>query len=90
MRFFLAAEPGFEPRRTESESAVLPLHNSAVSFRTVSILPQLFPFVKGFFKLFLFFLEVGRLFAVFSIFSLPPCLKNARECGIILKKRGLS
>ena len=27
--FVLAAEPGFEPRRTESESAVLPLHNSA-------------------------------------------------------------
>ncbi len=29
-RFFaLAAELGFEPRHTESESAVLPLHNSA-------------------------------------------------------------
>ena len=26
---FLAAELGFEPRHTESESAVLPLHNSA-------------------------------------------------------------
>ena len=26
----MAAEPGFEPRRTESESAVLPLHNSAM------------------------------------------------------------
>ena len=28
-RFSLAAELGFEPRHTESESAVLPLHNSA-------------------------------------------------------------
>ena len=27
--FLLAAELGFEPRHTESESAVLPLHNSA-------------------------------------------------------------
>ena len=28
--FFLAAEEGFEPSQTESESAVLPLHNSAI------------------------------------------------------------
>ena len=27
----MAAELGFEPRHTESESAVLPLHNSAKS-----------------------------------------------------------
>ncbi len=27
--YFLAAEIGFEPIRAESESAVLPLHNSA-------------------------------------------------------------
>jgi hypothetical protein len=27
----MAAELGFEPRHTESESAVLPLHNSAIS-----------------------------------------------------------
>ena len=27
---FLAAELGFEPRQTESESAVLPLHNPAI------------------------------------------------------------
>ena len=34
--FLLAAELGFEPRHTESESAVLPLHNSAIlSFRRV-------------------------------------------------------
>ena len=30
--FFMAAELGFEPRHTESESAVLPLHNSAITF----------------------------------------------------------
>ena len=28
----LAAELGFEPRQTESESVVLPLHNSAISY----------------------------------------------------------
>ena len=28
----MAAELGFEPRHTESESAVLPLHNSASHF----------------------------------------------------------
>ena len=28
--FFLAAVLGFEPRHTESESAVLPLHNTAI------------------------------------------------------------
>ena len=28
----MAAELGFEPRHTESESAVLPLHNSAIAF----------------------------------------------------------
>ena len=27
----LAAELGFEPRQTESESVVLPLHNSAIN-----------------------------------------------------------
>ena len=29
----MAAELGFEPRHTESESAVLPLHNSAIYAR---------------------------------------------------------
>lgn len=28
--FFVAAEEGFEPSQAESESAVLPLHNSAI------------------------------------------------------------
>lgn len=30
LRFFLAAESGFEPEQSESESLVLPLHNSAI------------------------------------------------------------
>ena len=30
--FLMAAEEGFEPSQTESESVVLPLHNSAMSF----------------------------------------------------------
>lgn len=29
--FYLAAVKGFEPLHTESESAVLPLHNTAIS-----------------------------------------------------------
>ncbi len=33
--FSLAAELGFEPRHTESESAVLPLHNSAIALTLV-------------------------------------------------------
>ena len=31
MLFFFTAVQGFEPRHTESESAVLPLHNTAIS-----------------------------------------------------------
>ena len=49
--FFMAAEPGFEPRRTESESAVLPLHNSAL-FSAKTIVSQGFSFVKPFFHFF--------------------------------------
>ena len=51
----LAAELGFEPRHTESESAVLPLHNSAkyyYLFRTDYILTHKFAFVKRFLTVF--------------------------------------
>ena len=34
---FVAAEEGFEPSQTESESAVLPLHNSAISLTDIII-----------------------------------------------------
>ena len=37
----LAAGEGFEPSHTESESAVLPLHNPAVSRRTKTIIQDL-------------------------------------------------
>ena len=47
----MAAELGFEPRHTESESAVLPLHNSALLLRLI-ILSQGFIFVKGVFSIF--------------------------------------
>ena len=40
--FILAAELGFEPRQTESESAVLPLHNTAICF-AVFLSFRLFP-----------------------------------------------
>ena len=39
-RFFVAAGEGFEPSHTESESAVLPLHNPAMfAWRTFVIIP---------------------------------------------------
>ena len=51
--FSLAAELGFEPRHTESESAVLPLHNSAKCYfiilnQRLTILTQKIPFVNTF------------------------------------------
>ena len=54
-RFFLAAELGFEPRQTESESAVLPLHNSAMALSTESLTIIYYSLlnVKPFFALFL-------------------------------------
>ena len=45
---FLAAELGFEPRQTESESAVLPLHNSA---STPYIIAKEMSFVNSFFEI---------------------------------------
>ena len=47
---FLAAELGFEPRHTESESAVLPLHNSAIRFQAEDIITQIKWFVNSFLK----------------------------------------
>ena len=45
--FLLAAEEGFEPSQTESESGVLPLHNSA---RTCVIIPHFFNLSSSFLK----------------------------------------
>ena len=46
----MAAELGFEPRHTESESAVLPLHNSAIRFQAEDIITQIKWFVNRFLK----------------------------------------
>ena len=68
----LAADLGFEPRHTESESAVLPLHNSALFCRTVYILTQTKWFVNRFLKnifLFSFFCKKGidkRIFLCYN------------------------
>ena len=52
--FSLAAELGFEPRHTESESAVLPLHNSAKLLRLI-ILSHKKMFVKPFWEFCVYF-----------------------------------
>ena len=48
----MAAELGFEPRQTESESAVLPLHNSAilVLLANAEIIPPITKKVNSFFE----------------------------------------
>ncbi len=60
IRKFLAAEEGFEPSQTESESAVLPLHNSAIfCFVDGYIIADNLTFVNTFsenFSIFLFFI----------------------------------
>ena len=57
---FGPAEEGFEPSQTESESVVLPLHNSAILYYQLEgtslsltvriIISRAFSFVKRFFK----------------------------------------
>ncbi len=49
---FLAAELGFEPRQTESETVVLPLHNSAM-FITGIIIPHSRHLSRGLMKIFI-------------------------------------
>ena len=65
--FLLAAEEGFEPSHTESESAVLPLHNSAnylVLCRTLLLLYPLSLICQAIFSIF-FDLNPIRLFPVY-------------------------
>lgn len=45
----MAAESGFEPEQNESESFVLPLHNSAPFLTTDNIIPDKINFVNSFF-----------------------------------------
>ena len=63
----MAAVLGFEPRQTESESAVLPLHNTASSFRVSEIYYTTF------------FANVNTLFRFFSDFFVELQYKLDRE-----------
>ena len=56
---FMAAEEGFEPSQTESESVVLPLHNSAIN-STLTIIAHAVRFVNSFFAIFDFYLKILR------------------------------
>lgn len=56
-RTFMAAEEGFEPSQTESESVVLPLHNSAIN-STLTIIAHAVRFVNSFFAIFDFYLKI--------------------------------
>lgn len=38
----VAAEQGFEPRQTESESVVLPLHNSAIHYKVIVLTDEVY------------------------------------------------
>ena len=53
----MAAEEGFEPSQTESESVVLPLHNSAIN-STLTIIAHAVRFVNSFFAIFDFYLKI--------------------------------
>ena len=74
----MAAEEGFEPSQTESESAVLPLHNSAMAG---TILSQSAKIVKPFFKKTFFAAAVGKRFSRCSF---------CRSCGGIRSAAGKS
>ena len=60
----MAAELGFEPRQTESESAVLPLHNSAMD--NVDYYTPFSKKVKAFFENF-----SKKFYAFWGLMSLP-------------------
>ena len=59
----MAADEGFEPSHTESESAVLPLHKSAKAYFVFArgIIPHKFGFVNSFFE---FFSEILNFFMI--------------------------
>ena len=79
----MAAELGFEPRHTESESAVLPLHNSARCMLAVwrlYIVAQEKSFVKGFLKNIYWDRRDSPSAANIILLSI---LKNANCCDIM-------
>ena len=53
----MAGDEGFEPSQTESESVVLPLHNSAIN-STLTIIAHAVRFVNSFFAIFDFYLKI--------------------------------
>ena len=63
VRFFLAAELGIEPRQRDSETLVLPLHNSAKlrSLLRTGLLYSIFLFCQG------IFCKKGRFFVLFLV-----------------------
>ena len=63
----VAAGRGFEPRQTESESVVLPLHNPAISF--VSALADDIYYTAIFCKSQAFFSEISQIMIFPSAFS---------------------
>ena len=70
----MAAEEGFEPSQTESESAVLPLHNSASILKTAWIIIDIFrPFVKGFVA---FFPGFRKILVVLIAAGWKACYNN--------------
>ena len=84
MEACVAAELGFEPRQHESESWVLPLHNSAIVNRTRrarptnSIIRNSTPFVNRFFQLF-FFLTFSSVRSCVNFFA-PRVYFPAEMC----------
>ncbi len=63
--FCLAAEPGFEPRTTESEAGMLPLHHSAIAFALVYSITMK-PFCQDFFESFLICVKKYVFVGIFS------------------------
>ena len=75
----LAAGEGFEPSHTESESAVLPLHNPA---RHVCHYTRFCGFVKGNGKI-IFAGKTGRPFSAQNLCGLPPGAASGAFCDTL-------
>ena len=71
----MAAELGFEPRHTESESAVLPLHNSALHFNYYN---QKFGIVNRLSEYYFFIIRISS--PMNSSLSAEPSNREAKRC----------
>ncbi len=92
----LPAVQGFEPRQTESESGVLPLHNTAISVKTSTSVTVLYltsyiitlpaNFVNRFFEKIIFFLHENvfrfykRTLANHGLFSVITSVSESYWC----------